>query len=43
MKVRKLAMTDASFERTPGQHTGVFVCYMVDQHHEAPITIGLRR
>ena len=43
MKVRTFTMTDASFERSPGQDGDVFVCNMVDQRHGAPITIGFGR
>lgn len=43
MKVRKFAMTDAWFERSPGQTGDVFVYNMVDQRHGAPITIGFGR
>lgn len=43
MAVRKFAMTDASFERSPGQHAGVFAGNVVDQRHGAPITIGYGR
>lgn len=43
MKVRKFAMTDASFERSPGQAGDVFVYNVVDQRHGAPITIGFGR
>ncbi len=43
MIVRKFAVTDASFERSPGQDAGVFAGNVVDQRDGAPITIGYGR
>jgi ethanolamine utilization protein EutQ (cupin superfamily) len=43
MTVRKFAMADASFERSPGQNAGVFAGNVVDQRHGGPITIGYGR
>jgi ethanolamine utilization protein EutQ (cupin superfamily) len=43
MTVRKLAVTDASFERSPGQEGEVFAANLVDQRHGGPITIGYGR
>ncbi|HEX2529685.1 MAG TPA: hypothetical protein VHL31_25775 [Geminicoccus sp.] len=43
MTVRKFAMTDASFERSPGQDGEVFAGNVVDQRHGGPITIGFGR
>jgi ethanolamine utilization protein EutQ (cupin superfamily) len=43
MPVCKFAMTDASFERSPGQDAGVFAGNVVDQRHGGPITIGFGR
>jgi len=43
MKVRKFAVADASFERSPGQDGDVFVGNMIDQRHGGPITIGFGR
>jgi len=43
MKVRKFAIADASFERSPGQNGEVFVGNVIDQRHGAPITIGFGR
>lgn len=43
MTVRKFAVADASFERSPGQDAGVFTGNLVDQRHGAPITIGYGR
>ncbi len=43
MKVRKFAVADASFERSPGQDGDIFVSNMVDQRHGGPVTIGYGR
>lgn len=43
MPVRKFSISDASFERSPGQNGDVFVSNMVDQRHGAPITVGFSR
>jgi ethanolamine utilization protein EutQ (cupin superfamily) len=43
MPVRKFAVSDASFERSPGQDGDVFAANVVDQRHRAPITIGFGR
>jgi ethanolamine utilization protein EutQ (cupin superfamily) len=43
MKVRKFAITDAVFERSPGQDGDVFAGNVIDQRHGAPITIGFGR
>ncbi|MGJ5181437.1 ethanolamine utilization protein [Bradyrhizobium oligotrophicum] len=43
MTVRKFAVTDASFERSPGQDGEVFAANVVDQRHGAPISIGFGR
>ena len=43
MKVRKFAMADAAFERSPGQDAQVFAGNVVDQRHGGPITIGYGR
>jgi ethanolamine utilization protein EutQ (cupin superfamily) len=43
MTVRKFAMTDASFERSPGQDGEVFAGNVIDQRHGGPITIGFGR
>jgi ethanolamine utilization protein EutQ (cupin superfamily) len=43
MMVRKFAITDTSFERSPGQDGEVFVGNVIDQRHGAPITIGFGR
>ncbi|MCW4461366.1 hypothetical protein OK349_06575 [Sphingomonas sp. BT-65] len=43
MPVRKFAIADAVFERSPGQDGDVFVGNLVDQRHGAPITIGFGR
>jgi ethanolamine utilization protein EutQ (cupin superfamily) len=43
MTVRKFAITDASFERSPGQDAEVFAGNVIDQRHGGPITIGFGR
>jgi ethanolamine utilization protein EutQ (cupin superfamily) len=43
MKVRKFAVADAVFERSPGQDGDVFAGNVIDQRHGAPITIGFGR
>jgi len=43
MKVRKFAIADASFERSPGQDGDVFAGNVIDQRQGGPITIGYGR
>ena len=43
MPIRKLAIADARFERSPGQEGDVFTGNVVDQRHGGPITIGFGR
>jgi len=43
MTVRKFAIADASFERSPGQDGEVFAGNVIDQRHGGPITIGFGR
>ncbi|WP_129790793.1 ethanolamine utilization protein [Sphingosinicella sp. CPCC 101087] len=43
MSVRKFALADASFERSPGQDGEVFTGNLVDQRHGGPVTIGFGR
>ena len=43
MTVRKFALSDAAFERSPGQEGDVFAGNVVDQRDGAPITIGFGR
>jgi ethanolamine utilization protein EutQ (cupin superfamily) len=43
MAVRKFAIADASFERSPGEDGEVFAGNVVDQRHGSPITIGFGR
>lgn len=43
MQVRKFALADAVFERSPGQDGEVYAANLVDQRHGAPITIGYGR
>src|SRR5690349_9682822 len=43
MPVRKFALSDASFERSPGQDADIFAANMIDQRQGGPITIGFGR
>jgi ethanolamine utilization protein EutQ (cupin superfamily) len=43
MIVRKFAIADASFGRSPGQDGDVFAANVIDQRHGGPITIGYGR
>jgi ethanolamine utilization protein EutQ (cupin superfamily) len=43
MTVRKFAIADAVFERSPGQQGDVFAGNVIDQRHGGPITIGYGR
>lgn len=43
MTVRKFAIADASFERSPGQDGEVYTGNMVDQRHGGPVTVGFGR
>ena len=43
MAVRKFAVADTSFERSPGQDAEVFAGNVIDQRHGGPITIGFGR
>ena len=43
MKVRKFAIADASFERSPGQDGEIFAGNVIDQRHGGPVTIGFGR
>ena len=43
MAVRKFAIADASFERSPGEDGEVFAGNVIDQRHGSPITIGFGR
>lgn len=43
MTLQKFALTDASFERSPGQDGEVFAGNVVDQRHGGPVTIGYGR
>jgi len=43
MIVRKFAIADARFERSPGQDGDVFAANLIDQRHGGPITIGYGR
>jgi ethanolamine utilization protein EutQ (cupin superfamily) len=43
MTVQKFAITDATFERSPGQSAEVYAGNVVDQRQGGPITIGYGR
>lgn len=43
MKVSKFAVSDASFERSPGQNADIFAANVIDHRHGGPITIGFGR
>lgn len=43
MRVRKIGISDAAFERSPGQDGEVFAGNVVDQRHGGPVTIGYGR
>ncbi len=43
MPVAKIAVSDAVFERSPGQEGEVYAGNVVDQRHGAPVTIGFGR
>lgn len=43
MHARKFSLTNASFERSPGQDAEIFAGNVVDQRHGSPITIGFGR
>jgi ethanolamine utilization protein EutQ (cupin superfamily) len=43
MTVRKFAVSDAVFERSPGQDADIFAANMIDQRHGGPVTIGFGR
>ena len=43
MPVRKFAVADAVFERSPGQDGEIFAGNVIDQRHGAPVTIGFGR
>ena len=43
MKVKKLSLTDAKFERSPGQDGDILTGDLVDERHGGPVTIGYGR
>jgi len=43
MKVRKFAIADASFERSPGQDADILAGNLVDERHGGAITVGYGR
>jgi len=43
MIVRKFAIADAAFERSPGQEADIFAANLLDERHGGPITVGYGR
>lgn len=43
MKMHKIAIADASFERSPNQKGEIYAGNVVDQRHGGPVTIGYGR
>jgi len=43
MKVRKIVIADALFERSPDQDGEIYAGNVVDQRHGGPVTIGYGR
>lgn len=43
MPVRKFAVSDAAFERSPGQDAEIYAGNVIDQRQGGPITIGYGR
>lgn len=43
MKLRKLALADASMESTPGQAGDILAGNLVDERHGGPVTVGYGR
>ena len=43
MPLQKFALTDAVFERSPGQDADIDTANLVDENHGGPITIGYGR
>lgn len=43
MQVRKIALADATFTRSPGQDADIFTGNVVDQRQGGPVTIGYGR
>ena len=43
MTVRKFAVADALFERSPGQDGDIFAGNVIDQRHGGPVTVGFGR
>jgi ethanolamine utilization protein EutQ (cupin superfamily) len=43
MTVRKFAVSDASFERSPGQDGEIFAANVVDRRDGGPVTLGFGR
>ncbi|KRE15080.1 ethanolamine utilization protein [Bosea sp. Root381] len=43
MKLRKLALADATMERSPGQEGEIYTGNLVDERHGGPVTVGYGR
>ncbi len=43
MTVRKFAIADAEFERSPGQEAEIYAGNLLDERHGGPVTIGFGR
>lgn len=43
MKVSKLTLAQAQFERSPGQDGDIFAADLIDQSHGGPLTVGYGR
>lgn len=43
MKVRKLSLTDAKFERSPGQEADIFTADLIGAGDGGPVTVGYGR
>lgn len=43
MQVRKFSISDAAFERSPGQEGEVYAGNVIDQRHGGPVTVGFGR
>lgn len=43
MKVQSYTIKDAVFERSPDQEGEIFTANLVDERHDAPVTIGYGR
>ena len=43
MTVQKFTISDATFERPPGQKADVFAGTLLDERHGGPVTVGYGR